>query len=252
LDERAKYNPLTRIATGDSRRGSGLAANRAGPLGEALTPQASVVPRSTSPLSRELPVSGTLEPMISLAHLVVSVAVGVWPLQPQPVVVQGFDPPAVEWEAGHRGVDLRGAFGQPVHAGLPGTISFAGRIAGRGVVVVDHGATRTTYEPVVAQANVGDHVVAGQVIGSLELFGSHCLPRVCLHWGLIEGADHYLDPLTLVGCGPQPVRLLPLHSPAPPASGCATTVESRAHPLVRALVTLVDALAGRPSAVGPW
>ena len=48
------------------------------------------------------------------------------------------------------------------------------------------------------------------MIGRLELFGSHCFPRACLHWGLIEGRDHYLDPLTLVGASP--VRLLPLFS----------------------------------------
>jgi len=76
------------------------------------------------------------------------------------------------------------------------------------VVVVGHGSTRTTYEPVTATVGVGDRVDAGQVIGRLELFGSHCFPRWCLHWGLIEGRQHYLDPLTLVGAAP--VRLLPL------------------------------------------
>ena len=35
-------------------------------------------------------------------------------------------------------------------AALPGRVSFAGRVAGKPVVVVDHGATRTTYEPVLA------------------------------------------------------------------------------------------------------
>ena len=66
--------------------------------------------------------------------------------------MRGFDPPDVPWGAGHRGVDLGGQIGQPVHAALPGTVSFVGRVAGRGVVVVDHGATRTTYEPVTASS----------------------------------------------------------------------------------------------------
>jgi hypothetical protein len=44
------------------------------------------------------------------------------------------------------------------------------------------------------------------VLGELELLGSHCLPRACLHWGLVRG-ETYLDPLTLVGRGP--VRLVP-------------------------------------------
>jgi murein DD-endopeptidase MepM/ murein hydrolase activator NlpD len=133
--------------------------------------------------------------------------VGVWPLQPQPEVVHGFDPPTSPYGAGHRGVDLAGTVGQPVLAALPGTITFAGSLAGRGVVVVDHGATRTTYEPVAATVAVGAGVAAGSELGTLELAGSHCFPRACLHWGWIQGKT-YLDPLRLVGAGP--VRLLPL------------------------------------------
>jgi murein DD-endopeptidase MepM/ murein hydrolase activator NlpD len=134
-------------------------------------------------------------------------ASGVWPLRPRPEVVRYFDPPDVRWGAGHRGVDLAGSVGQPVRTSLAGEVVFVGRIAGRGVVVVSHGATRTTYEPVTSALPVGTRVAAGQVIGRLAWFGSHCLPRACLHWGLKEG-DRYLDPLTLVG-GPKPVRLLP-------------------------------------------
>ena len=133
--------------------------------------------------------------------------VGVWPLQPEPEVVHAFDPPDSPYGAGHRGVDLLGSVGQPVHSALPGAVTFAGRLAGRGVVVVDHGATRTTYEPVSAAVAVGTAVAAGSPIGTLELAGSHCFPRACLHWGWIEG-ETYLDPLRLVGAGP--VRLLPL------------------------------------------
>jgi murein DD-endopeptidase MepM/ murein hydrolase activator NlpD len=135
-------------------------------------------------------------------------AEGVWPLDPRPEVVARFDPPDSRWGAGHRGVDLAGHVGQPVRAAAPGRVTFAGTLAGRGVVVVDHGTTRTTYEPVDASVAVGDRVPAGAMVGRLQLFGSHCFPRACLHWGLIEGRDRYLDPLTLVGAGP--VRLLPL------------------------------------------
>lgn len=132
---------------------------------------------------------------------------GVWPLAPTPEVVAGFDPPAVRWGRGHRGVDLQGRLGQPVRTSLAGTVSFSGRIAGRGVVVIDHGATRTTYEPVTGSVSRGDRVGRGDVLGRLTLFGSHCFPRTCLHWGLRRG-DVYENPLTLVGGGP--VRLLPL------------------------------------------
>jgi murein DD-endopeptidase MepM/ murein hydrolase activator NlpD len=133
--------------------------------------------------------------------------VGVWPLAPVPEVVDGFDAPSSPWGAGHRGVDLLGSVGQRVRSALPGTVAFAGRIAGRGVVVVSHGDTRTTYEPVTAALAVGTRVAGGAPIGSLELAGSHCFPRACLHWGWLRG-ETYLDPLGLVGFGP--VRLLPL------------------------------------------
>ncbi|WP_277500331.1 MULTISPECIES: M23 family metallopeptidase [unclassified Nocardioides] len=142
------------------------------------------------------------------------VPVGTWPLAPQPEVVRTFDPPENPYGAGHRGVDLLGRPGQTVVAALPGRVSFAGPLAGRGVVVVDHGATRTTYEPVTASVAVGDEVAAGAPLGTLVAAGSHCRPRACLHWGWREG-DTYLDPLLLVGAGP--VRLVPLDGLARPA-----------------------------------
>lgn len=137
-------------------------------------------------------------------------ASGVWPLLPAPEVAHGFDPPTEPWGAGHRGVDLRGWVGQPVRAALGGTVTWAGPLAGRGVVVVDHGGTRTTYEPVAAGVRVGDVVAPGDRLGLLDLAGSHCFPGACLHWGWLRG-EVYLDPLRLVGAGP--VRLLPLGVP---------------------------------------
>lgn len=134
----------------------------------------------------------------------------VWPLDPQPVVVTGFDPPTSPWGAGHRGVDLLGHAGQAVRSALPGTVTFAGTLAGRGVVVVDHGGTRTTYEPVAPVVRVGADVDAGTVLGHLQTGLSHCVPRICLHWGLLRG-EVYLDPLSLLGAAP--VRLLPLVLP---------------------------------------
>ena len=151
--------------------------------------------------------------------------VGQWPLTPVPQVARGFDPPDLPWGSGHRGVDLLGSPGQQVRAAMAGRVSFAAGLAGLGVVVVDHGATRPTYQPVTSLVPVGTRVAAGQAIGTLELGGSHCFPAACLHWGWRRG-DHYLDPLRLVGLGP--VRLLPLWQPAPTtaaawgqARGCA-------------------------------
>lgn len=134
---------------------------------------------------------------------------GVWPLDPAPQVMRHFDPPSVVWGAGHRGVDLAGRVGQPVHAALAGRISFAGPLAGKPVVVVDSGAVRTTYEPVIAIGRTGDPVSPGQEIGTLGALFSHCPPAACLHWGLIRNSDDaYLDPLALVEA--IRVRLLPL------------------------------------------
>ncbi len=142
-----------------------------------------------------------------LLSVVSAATSAVWPLDPTPDVVAHFDPPTQQWGAGHRGVDLRGHPQQPVRSAAAGTVTYAARLAGRGVVTVDHGGVRTTYEPVTASVRRGDHVDTGQVIGSLQVFGSHCFPRACLHWGALRGKV-YLDPLTLVGAGP--VRLLPL------------------------------------------
>lgn len=142
-------------------------------------------------------------------------AAGSWPLQPRPDVVRRFDPPSSPWGSGHRGVDLAGHPGQAVRASMAGRITFAGPLAGRGVVVVDHGETRTTYEPVVASVGIGEIVAVGAALGSLSRVASHCAPAACLHWGWLRG-DTYLDPLLLVGAAP--VRLLPLSGSAPVAT----------------------------------
>ena len=150
---------------------------------------------------------------------------GVWPLQPQPQVVRAFDPPDSPFGAGHRGVDLAGSVGQPVVAALAGRVTFAAPLAGRGVVVVDHGPTRTTYEPVAAGVHVGQVVLRGERLGTLQLGGSHCFPRACLHWGWRRDTT-YLDPLLLVGGGP--IRLLPLWRDQPAGATAAP-----AQPLAR-------------------
>ena len=134
-----------------------------------------------------------------------------WPLHPGPdVVVRGFDPPALPWLAGHRGVDLAGRAGQPVHPAGPGVVGYVGTIAGMGVVSVRSGPLRTTYEPVRARVRSGAIVTPDSVLGTLTVVGSHCAPSACLHWGLLRGPD-YLDPLALLGL--EQVRLLPWLGP---------------------------------------
>ncbi len=141
----------------------------------------------------------------------------VWPLRPEPVVVARFDPPADAWGAGHRGVDLAAAVGQQVRAPRGGTVTFAGVIAGRPVVVISHpDGLRSTLEPVLPAADVGTSVRAGDVVGTMDALPGHCSPATCLHWGVLRGAT-YLDPLAFVV--PRRVVLLPLSASGLTAKG---------------------------------
>lgn len=139
-----------------------------------------------------------------------------WPVGLRPLVVHAWDPPPTPYARGHRGVDLSAPAGSPVRAVAPGRVSFAGRVAGRGVIAIELDDTgdpplRTTYEPVRVSVKKGDEVVAGDVLGALEASPSHC-PTACLHWGL-RRADAYLNPLSLLPpwlLRRGPSRLLPL------------------------------------------
>jgi murein DD-endopeptidase MepM/ murein hydrolase activator NlpD len=96
----------------------------------------------------------------------------------------------------------------PVRAAGDGVVVFAGMVAGRPVVSVDHaGGLRTTYEPVDAVVGAGQPVARGAVLGTLAGGHAGCPVAACLHWGLRRG-EVYLDPLSLLGA-PE-VRLLPM------------------------------------------
>ncbi len=139
-----------------------------------------------------------------------------WPLDPPVAVVAEFAAPAGPFAPGHRGVDLGGQVGDPVRSAGAGVVAFAGVVAGRGVVSVDHpGGLRTSYEPVTATVARGDQVGAGAVLGRLEAVASHCPPAACLHWGLRRG-ETYLDPRSLLGA--VRVRLLPVWGSTGPAA----------------------------------
>ncbi|MFC8504144.1 murein hydrolase activator EnvC family protein [Pedococcus sp. NPDC057267] len=136
-----------------------------------------------------------------------------WPLTPRPQVARPYAAPRSTWGAGHRGVDLASASGQPVRAVAAGTVTHVGVIAGRPTVTVTHpDGLRSTYEPVDASVRSGDSVTAGQALGTLVVAGSHCSPSACLHLGALRGRE-YLDPMTLLG--PVRVRLLPLWRAGP-------------------------------------
>ena len=142
-----------------------------------------------------------------------------WPLD-RHAVGERFDPPTDRYGAGHRGIDLAGAVGDPVRAVAAGRVTFAGRVGGVPVVAIDHGAERSTYQPVVASVRVGDAVEGRQVIGTLLGEHSHC-PGACLHLGRRAG-DDYLDPLELLTSAR--FRLIsPDGAPPPPPPGADGT-----------------------------
>lgn len=131
-----------------------------------------------------------------------------WPLEPRPEVTRPFDPPDSEYGPGHRGVDLLAEPGQRVSAAAAGRVVYAGDLAGRGVVSIEHrDGLRTTYEPVSPQVAGGDRVQAGARIGTVARGHAGCPDVTCLHWGLRRG-EQYLDPLTFVAAA-GPLRLKP-------------------------------------------
>jgi murein DD-endopeptidase MepM/ murein hydrolase activator NlpD len=117
-----------------------------------------------------------------------------WPLAGPVAVSRAFERPATPFGPGHRGVDLVASPGSPILAAAEGTVSYAGPVAGREVVAVDHGGVRTTYEPLRPAVAVGDVVRAGDQLGWLTAGHPGCPGAACLHWGLLRGAE-YLDPL---------------------------------------------------------
>ncbi len=137
-----------------------------------------------------------------------------WPLHPAPTVRAPFREPAHRYGPGHRGVDLGALPGQPVLAARAGTVVFAGPLAGRGVVSVQHDdGLRTTYEPVNPLVAAGAVVRRGDPIGALDAGHPGCPDPACLHWGARRGDAEYLDPLVLVR--PARIRLLPVPEPWP-------------------------------------
>ena len=143
---------------------------------------------------------------LAAAVLVASTTAGSWvaPVALDPGhVLRGFERPAHRFAPGHRGVDLKADAGTPVRAIGTGTVTFAGEVAGVPTIAIDHAFVRSTYLPVTSMVEVGDHVTAGQTIGSISARVRHCT-RDCLHLGVQRtgpmGAedDPYVDPLAWI------------------------------------------------------
>ena len=135
----------------------------------------------------------------------------VWPTGSD-VVVNGWDPPATEYGAGHRGIDVRAEVGSVAVAVDDGVVTFAGPVAGRPVVTIEHGGgLRSTLDAVAPSVAVGDVVGRGSAVGTVapgSVSAGHCGGDPCLHVGARLG-DVYVDPLRYLGHPAWPV-LLPL------------------------------------------
>lgn len=130
-----------------------------------------------------------------------------WPVPPPISVVSPFRAPATPYGAGHRGIDLATRPGAPVVAPASGTVSFAGQVAGRGVVAIDHGdGVVSAIEPVDALVAEGAAVSAGDGVGVVGS-GGHC-ESACVHLGVrVDG--EYVSPFLFLGGLPRAV-LLPM------------------------------------------
>lgn len=104
-------------------------------------------------------------------------------------VVDAFRPPAHRYGSGNRGHEYDTGRGDTVRAAGRGRVGFAGSVAGRLVVSIDHpDGLRTTYTGLASIAvRRGDEVAGGATVGSA---GGR------LHFGVRAGRA-YLDPAAL-------------------------------------------------------
>lgn len=133
-----------------------------------------------------------------------------YPLAPFEVS-RPYDPPAQDWLAGHRGIDLRARAGQSLYSPADARVHFSGWVVNRGVLTLQLGnGDLLSFEPVDAVVQGGDAVRAGQVLGRVSdparqphsgdstetADWQHCESGFCLHIGLRRN-NRYLNPLLL-------------------------------------------------------
>ncbi len=122
-----------------------------------------------------------------------------------------FRPPSTPYARGNRGVEYDTDPGDEVRAAASGTVTFAGSVAGRRYVTLQHAdGVRTTYGPLGAVAPGlarRSAVARGEVVGTAA-------GRVL--WTARLGAEAYVDPAVLVAAsGSVRVRLVPDRSLGP-------------------------------------
>lgn len=109
------------------------------------------------------------------------------------IVASAFDGPAQVWLAGHRGIDIEAQEGTTLVAPVDGSISFSGKVAGKSVVSIVHGAWTLTFEPAVTSLVVGSRVRRGEPFGTVSGTIDHC-DGTCVHWGMRAAGRMYVDP----------------------------------------------------------
>lgn len=83
--------------------------------------------------------------------------------------------------------DLQAQVQDAILAPADGTIAFSGKVAGKSVVTLRHGADvgnlTSTFEPAVTTRAVGTSIAKGERFAHVEGDSEHCSAQ-CLHWGL--------------------------------------------------------------------
>jgi len=126
-------------------------------------------------------------------------AAGTWAWPVVGPVVRGFDPPSSPYGSGHRGIDIAASIGTTVVAPAPGVVTFAGAVAGRLYVTIDHGDGLLSTCSFLSATLVrkGDVVAADQPIArSGPGHAGDVQPD--LHFG-VRLAGQYVDPLGYLG-----------------------------------------------------
>lgn len=163
------------------------------PSARSHTRHSAARPTATA-LIRALCVVGVLLVATSAAPPAAAQSVFVAPVDG--VVTDTFRPPEHFAGPGNRGWEYRTTSGSTVRAAASGVVAFAGAIAGRLYVSIDHpDGLRTTYSGLASVAvERGQPLAAGGRIGTTG---------TTFHFGVRRGTE-YLDPALFLGSPPVP------------------------------------------------
>ncbi|UIP58868.1 murein hydrolase activator EnvC family protein [Agromyces marinus] len=165
----------------------------------ALGPAAAALPAAAAPPPPPATAAGSFEPAPAAE------SGWIWPVGPPVLLVEPFRAPATPYSSGHRGIDLLAPQAAAVVSPADGVVSFAGPVAGREVLSIDHGGgVVSAIEPVESGLAAGTVVRAGEPVGVVSS-GGHCESR-CVHFG-VRVHGEYVSPLNWLGGVPRAVLL---------------------------------------------